>query len=173
MTVDIVGTGATSQNWKQHDYSIGVNDAWKFGQPTDALLVCNRPQQFTPNRIEIIINSKPKDFFSHKANWAEWFPKWKQINLVTWYGTLNPKQVYNSDTSPFIAISLAYNLGAKEIILWGVDFISHHIYNTGNTDTKNEVERYLQLFEALKERGVNVFVGSEGGVFERHLSVYS
>jgi hypothetical protein len=172
MTVDVVATGQTSQNWKQHDFSIGVNDCWKLGKPIDALVVCNRPEQFSSDRFEIIKSSTPKDFYSHKSNWAEYFPKWKKLNLVTWYGTLNPNQTYCSDTSPFIAMSLAYNLGAKKIILWGCDFKDHHIYNDFNPQTKREVERYLELISALNEKGVEVFLGTNGTAFDDKLKVY-
>lgn len=172
MTVDIVATGQSSQNWKRHDFAIGVNDCWKLGKETDALVVCNRPEQFKGDRFEIIKNSKPKEFYSHKSNWSEWFPKWKKLNLAPWYGTINPGQVYNSDTSPFIAISLAYTLGAKTIILWGVDFINHHLYNPGNPETKKEIVRYLELIAALNEKGVEVYLGASGTAFDNLLSVY-
>jgi hypothetical protein len=173
LTVDIVATGSSSKNWKQHDYSIGVNDCWKLGKPTDALVVCNRPEQFSRDRFEIIKNSTPKDFYSHKSNWSEYFPKWKKLNLVPWYGTLHPKQIYHSDTSSFIALSLAYNLGAKKIIMWGVDLMDHHIYNPFNPQRNREVEAHLQLIGALKEKGVEVYLGANGTAFDDKLKVYN
>lgn len=172
MVVDIVATGKSFQNWEQHDFSIGVNDCWKLGKPTDALLVCNRPEQFASDRFEIIKSSTPKEFYSHKSNWAEYFPKWKKLNLVQWYGTINPNQVYSSNTSSFIALSLAYNLGAKKIIMWGVDLMDHHIYNPFNPQTKREVDTHLELIRALNEKGVEVFLGASGTAFDEHLTVY-
>jgi hypothetical protein len=169
---DIVGTGKTATNWKQHDYSIGVNDCWKLGKPTDALLVCNRPEQFSRDRFEIIKNSTPKEFYSHKSNWSEYFPKWKKLNLVQFYGQLNPNQVYSSGTSTFIALSLAYNLGAKNIVMWGCDLIDHHLWNNNNPQTKREVEAHLELIKLMNEKGVEVYLGANGTAFDEHLKVY-
>lgn len=172
MVVDIVALGASASNWEKHDSSIGVNDCWKFGKPTDALLVANRPQQFIRDRFQTIINSKPTVFYSNTANWSQWFPGWKKLNMVAWYGSLHPGQQYLSETSPFIAMTLAYNLGAKDIILWGVDFRDHHLFNEGNPQTEREVNTYLQLIEALKEKGVNVWLGAQGTVFDNLIQLY-
>jgi hypothetical protein len=173
MTVDVVACGQSGKNWVQHDYSIGVNDSWKWGKPTDALLLCNAPFKFPDDRFQIIKNSTPKVFYSNKPSWSQWFPEWKQVTIKPWYGTVNPGQVYYSDTSPFIAISLAYTLGAKQIILWGVDFYNHHIFNSGNPQTKREVERYLELIACLKELDISVFVGAEGSVFDEVLPLFN
>lgn len=175
----IVATGESAANWIPHGYSIGVNDAWKFGRPTDALLICNRPETFSIERRKIIIESKPKDFYSNKANWAGHFPDWKRVRLHPWSGSLHNfhrsdgPSAYSSNTSPIIAITLAYNLGAKEIILWGVDFKSHHLFNDKNPETKREVEAYLQVFEALKEKGVSVYRGADGTAFDNVLPLYN
>jgi hypothetical protein len=172
VTVDIIGLGNSAQNWKQHDLSIGVNDAWKFGKPTDALLVCNHPSKFSSDRLKIITESTPKTFYAHKSNWSQWFPQWKKINLVQFYGVLNPGMHYSSDSSPFIALSLAYNLGASKIILWGVDMVNHHLFNPGNPQTRREVSTYMQMIALLKEKGIEVFIGEKGGVFDELLPVY-
>jgi hypothetical protein len=172
MIIDIVSCGQSASNWEQHDYSIGVNDCWKFGKPTDALLICNRPEQFIRDRFQTIINSKPKEFYSHKANWSQWFPNWKKVNLVPWYGTLHKGQIYESQTGPFIAMSLAYKLGATDIILWGVDFKNHWLFNDSNPETAKEVKVYLELIECLKQQGVNMWIGAVGSVFENLIQLY-
>jgi hypothetical protein len=168
----IVGCGQSASDWKENGYSIGVNDSWKFGRPTDAILLCNAPFKFSQERLEVITKSTPKKVFAHKPGWGVWFPDWEQIVIKPWYGTVNPRQIYYSDTSPFIAISLAYTLGAKEIILWGVDFQDHHVFNSGNPQTKREVERYMELITELKELGCEVYLGSKGGVFDDKLKLY-
>lgn len=191
MTVDIVACGQSAVNWEQHDYSIGVNDAWKFGKPTDALLVCNRPEQFSKERLNTITNSKPKHFFSNSNRWVEYFnyfdrskasaykrlysnhPLLPVCRFMQWPGTLYDNTVFYSNTSPLIAVSLAYVLGAKEIILWGVDFKTHHIYHEGSLATKSEVRVYLELIAALKEKGVTVYRGSDGCVFDELITKYA
>lgn len=189
MTYTIVATGNSSQNWKPNGYSIGVNDAWKFGQPTDGLLICNRPQQFSQDRLKIITNSKPKHFYSNSELWAPHFnylpgkrsaykrlysnnPELPVIKFQQWSGTLYEDSVFYSNSSPIIAITLAYVLGAKEIILWGCDFKNHHIFHEGNLQTKKEVQYYLEVFECLKENGVSVYRGADGSVFDKRLPLY-
>ena len=177
-TFTIVATGNSAKDWQSNGYSIGVNDCWKWGKPTDGLLICNRPAEFRGERMAIIQKSTPKDFYSHKSNWAEYFPHWKKIRLHVWNGTLHswPRtdgpSAYSYNTSPIIAITLAYNLGAKEIIIWGVDFVNHHLFNSDNPETKREVKAYSQVFEQLKEKGVSVYRGADGTAFDNELMKY-
>lgn len=174
----IVGCGESAKNWIPNGYSIGVNDCWRYGQPTDALVIVNRPEQFTKERLEVITASKPEVFYSWKANWSQHFPEWRQLRLHNWYGTLHSSprsdgpHAYYYNSSPIIAITLAYNLGAKDIILWGVDMRTHHLFNEKNPQTKKEVGVYLEVFEALKEKGVNVWLGTNGSVFDESLKLY-
>ena len=79
---------------------------------------------------------------------------------------------YSSDSSSFIALSLAYNLGAKDIILWGCDFMNHHVFNEGNPYRDKEVKRHLELIECLKNEGVNTWLGSLGTAFDDKLKIY-
>lgn len=170
----IVGCGDSAKNWTPRGHSIGVNDAWKWGQPTDSLLICNRPTQFSPERLDVILSSKPKTFYSHKSNWAYNFPDWKKIPMIPWYGSINPGSVYYSNTSPFIAMSLAYTLGAKDIILWGVDFKNHSLFNDDNPiPTKKEVGIYMELVERLGEKGVSVWLGAKGTAFDDLIQEYA
>lgn len=171
--VTIVALGETARDWIPRGHSIGVNDSWRWGKPTDSLLVCNRPVEFKGDRLQIITSSKPTNFYSHKSNWAYTFPNWKKINLCSWYGVLNKGMHYSSNTSPFIAMTLAYNMGAKDIILWGVDFSSHHIWNNTNPYTYKEIEAYMDLVVALKEQNVNVWMGKKGGAFDDKIPVYN
>jgi hypothetical protein len=184
----IVATGDSAKDWTPAGYSIGVNDSWKWGKPTDGLLICNRPQQFSQNRLEIIKSSKPGHFYSDSSDWKEWFnyfktgsskrrlftnnPDFKTTRLLPWSGTLYPDTVFFSNSSPIIAITLAYCLGAEDIIIWGVDFRTHHLFNDHNAGTRREVEAYLEVFAALKEKGVSVYRGAKGSVFDDKLPLY-
>lgn len=171
-TFTIVGCGESAQNWTSFGHSIGVNDAFKFGKAFDSLLICNRPEQFSKDRLEIIKNTPHKNFYTHKANWSNIFPQWQRIHFVSWYGELHDNQIYSSETSSFIAISLAYSLGAKKIILWGVDLLKHHLFNPDNPQSHKEVSKHLQLINAIKEKGCEVYLGAKGTAFDNHLPVY-
>lgn len=178
-TFSIIATGDSAEHWTTNGYSLGVNDCWKWGKPTDGLLICNRPAEFNYERTKIIQSAKPKDFYCHKASWGHLFPDWKRVRLHVWNGVLHtwPRtdgpSAYSYNTSPIIAITLAYNLGAKEIILWGVDFRNHHLFNDHNSETKREVRTYMEVFEALREKGVSVWRGADGSVFDEHLPIYN
>lgn len=171
----IVGCGESAEQWVPRGHSVGVNDSWKWGKPTDSLLVCNRPTNFNEQRLRVITNSKPSAFYSHKSNWAYAFPDWKKVRLIPWYGTLiNFKEpvAYSSNTSPFIALSLAYNLGATEIIMWGVDMINHKTFHEQNPETKKEVVVYMDLIRCLNEQGVSVYLGARGTAFDDKLDLW-
>lgn len=49
---------------------------------------------------------------------------------------------------------------------------THHLFNEKNPQTKKEVGVYLEVFEALKEKGVNVWLGTNGSVFDESLKLY-
>lgn len=168
----VIGCGNTAKYWIPRGHSIGCNDMLKFGKPVDSLLVCNRPAEFTPERFQTIINSNPKNFYSHKGDWKTWYPGWKKISKVGWYGTLHREQVYTSSTSPFIALSLAFHLGATEIIMWGCDFKDHKIYLEGKPETEREVQTYLQLIRMMGEQGCKVWLGAEGTAFDNLIPIY-
>lgn len=168
----IVACGSTAKDWIPRGHSIGCNDAAKWGKTLDSLLVCNRPSEFKGERFQTIINTKVENFYSHKGDWAKWFSGWKKISKVGWYGTLHREQVYTSNTSPFIALSLAFHLGATEIIMWGCDFMNHQMYSEGKEETQREVQTYLQMIRMMNEQGCKVWLGSEGTAFDKHLPIY-
>jgi hypothetical protein len=62
------------------------------------------------------------------------------------------------------AITLAYLLGYKEIILWGVDFNTHKKWNYHTTQGREEIAIYRDLFRQLKEMGVNVLNQPESAI---------
>lgn len=168
----IIASGDSAKDWQPHGTCIGVNDSFRWGKPFHYLLICNRPEQFTKDRMEIIKKTPHERFYCNKSNWSLIFPNWIKINLVTFYGSLRKNQVYSAQTSPFIAVSLAYHLGATNIILWGCDFKNHKTFNTENPQTKREVEMYIWLFNELKAAGVEVFIGAKGSAFDNYLQLW-
>lgn len=178
MIVSIVACGASAYDWHKVpvDHSIGVNDCWKLSYPTDWLLVCNWPVKFPQHRLNIIKNSNPKQFFSSVDQWSTWFPNMIKIRLTSWDGHLykeRPDFFSHSHTSPFIAMSMAYKNGAKDIILWGVDFIDHSTYGQDGLQTKTELRAYRQMIEAMKAGGVNVWLGAKGSLLEEFIPIWN
>lgn len=177
MIVSVVACGDTASEWHKVkcDLSIGVNDAFKFCYPTDYLLCCNWPTKFPIHRLNIIKASRPKTFYSNVEQWRAFFPGMVKIRLNSWDGHLYPTrrdEFSSAHTSPFIAMSMAYKQGAKDIILWGVEFISHSTYDQHNPQTRAEVKVYKQMVESLNREGVNVWLGKEGSLLEEFVPVW-
>jgi len=178
-TYSIIGCGSTAKDWIPRGHSIGVNDAWKFGHPTDYLVVVNSPFKFHPrldnkytDRLKVITDSKPKRFFCHNNNWKKWFPEAELLGLRNFVGTYKKGRIYSSKTSPFVAITLAVREGATEIILWGIDMTNHHTYSPGKRSFSIEFDYYKMLFEQLENCGVKVWIGNENTVLKQILPVY-
>lgn len=186
MKVSIVGCGDSAKHWFKEpcDMSVGVNDCVKFGHEVDYLVVVNSPLKFFPtvknnhqDRIKTIAKSKPKKFYSHSGNWKQYFPTQELISMRPFNGFYNPGRVYHTKTSPFVAITLAAKLGATEIIIWGVDMLTHHKFSAQahqrhQGDFTTELGYYQMLFEALEKHGVKCYIGNENTVLKRYLPVY-
>lgn len=185
---NVIACGESGQYWDGTGDSIGVNDSWKWGHPTDYLMVIDPPGRFTPDRRKIIQNSKPKHFITDSKSWLRLFhdpekvdrikphPDYKELYCTNgpqlmkyrfskWRGRLMNDQISYSHTSPFPAMSLAYLLGYKEIVLWGVDFVTHKAWNPQKPEQLNtQLSEYKELVRALDEVGVKVYLGHTGSM---------
>jgi hypothetical protein len=181
MIVSVVGCGESAKNW-MHTYcnhSVGVNDCGKFGSNVDSLIVVNSPLKFEPtpknehrNRLWTIISSNPLEFLCHNSNWKKHFPKAKLLTLKPFAGSLKKGNCYTTKTSTFVAITYAYALGASTIIIWGVDMLNHPNFMPGSKNLEYELKQYKILFEILKNKGVNCYLGNENSILKSYLPVY-
>jgi hypothetical protein len=181
MTISVVACGQSAKEWFNTpcDKSIGVNDCLKFGQDTDYLVVVNAPFKFEPskangrvNRKEIILRSKARFITSLCMEWKKLKPSMDCISLSQFTKWAKKGMVYHSKTSPFIAMSIAFNMGATDIILWGVDFIDHPDFQQGKRNTDFEIEQYVKFAGMISEQGCKVWVGNEGTRLNKHFEVY-
>jgi len=152
-------------NYKQL-ITIGVNDIGRFIDPT-YLLVVDHPAKFQGIRYKSVYNSNAKYVFTQIKGWKLHDMK-KQVlfELGTKHlATLKDDAMVldYSNNSPFIAIILAYKMGAKHISMLGVDFTDNHFYaNDGkhNLVERGYVERiskdYKYLYEQLKKNGTHL-----------------
>ncbi len=162
MKCSIIGCGETGALWDGSGYSIGVNDCWKFGKPTDCLVVVNSLSE-DPARQQMVISSRPKDgFFTNLNRWAK-HPNYRQMVLRSYSGGAvvtfpdsDPARCYHSTTSPFIAISLAANKGFKEIVLYGVDFVSHKVVK--DKLLEREIKMYVKFITEFEKIGVKIYI---------------
>lgn len=179
MTISIVACGQSAKDWHKTpcDLSIGVNDCLKFGHQVDWLVVVNAINKFTPkpkngwtDRLFTITRSRPKRMFCHNGAWKQFFPSAELLQLNPFRGTVKKGKITHSKTSPFVAINLAYDAGATNIVLWGVDFLDHP--NVKDKLLKDELLKYQQLFEALEGKGVKCWIGSPDTVLRECLEVW-
>ena len=171
--VNVIGCGESAARWNGQGFSIGVNDCFRYHK-TNYILCINAPNKFSRERLDIIKNSRPEKFFAHNMEWKQYQPNFEFIGehkLKPFYsGHIDGKSIYYSKTSPFSAISLARNMGAKTIILWGVDFKTHRHYSPGSGYLKAELKSYEFFIESLERVGTKVYQGCEGS--ELKLPVY-
>lgn len=155
--INIIGCGESAANWDGKGESIGVNDCWKYGNPTDYLVLVNGIRKFPPQRLATIINSLPKRVITHLAEWREVMRC--PVDLITfglWNNQLLPGRIFHAETSPFVAMSWAYREGYDEMILWGVDFKTHQTYSPGLPSYEGEMKQYESFIEALTIKGVTI-----------------
>lgn len=174
MTTHIIACGDSAKHWNGKGYSIGVNDAAKWGHHINRLIVVNSPTRFKdePERMRMIMSSTPDEFYCNNASWEHAFPKWKRLDLVSFSfsGRILKHKLVCSKTSPFIAISMAYNLGATDIVIWGVDMMTHKYFNPKTKQFMSEYNNYLRLFEKMN---INVWRGADGTCFDNDLKLWN
>lgn len=181
MTIHVIGCGESGKHWDGSGYSIGVNDAFKWGFPVNELILVNRPDKFSPDRLKTILDCYRtgnilNDVYSHKpADWngKHFLPNYcLQLPLSPFVGRVKRGIIYKSATSPFIAISKAFTMGASEIIIWGVDFKTHKGFTDQNKAGQNEIFQYKKLIEAIQgQYGVSFFLGAGGSALEQFVDV--
>jgi hypothetical protein len=129
--VHILACGPTGAHFKPDGNPIiGVNDAGKWGHAMDYLLFLNNKRQFTPERQEIIIQSKVGQALCIKPVIEDWSAHFKTLLIEThsfpMLAYFNPNTIYHTNTSAFSAMSYAFSvMKANHIVLWGVDFLGH------------------------------------------------
>jgi hypothetical protein len=177
MTCHVIGLGYSAKNWDGSGYSLGVNDAAKWGFPLNELILVNKPSKFAPERLREIKGGKYWKVYSHKP--GDWkthfeFPEetLEQLPLSPFVGRVRKGIIYKSGgTSPFIAMSKAFVNGATEIILWGVDFKNHRVFKPGSSALKKELFQYKKLIEGLAQHGVSVYLGASGSALEDFVEI--
>jgi hypothetical protein len=161
----ICGCGNSLINFEPDGKSIiiGVNDVSKIIKP-DYLVCVNELKTFMPQRLPWVINHTAKKLFTCIPDLKVNRPEDNvRIKIGTWGGTNIDKCGYIDHTanSPYMALVLAYQLGAAKIAMIGVDFTPNHFFGqTGDHKFAGRAkminEEYGVLGDAFKERGVKI-----------------
>lgn len=171
MIISVVACGKTAEGWHNTpcDLSIGCNDCARFGKDTDWLVVINR--KFPADREVVIKASEPKKFFSTIDYWQKQFPKSETLRLQRFSKHVKKGHVYSSRTSPFVALSLAFNAGANDVIMFGVDLTSHPVIKDKLRDY--ELRQFERFCRELAKQGCQVWVSSKDSSLSKFLPVWN
>lgn len=161
MKVHVLGLGETLNEFKPDgNITIGVNDIQRFHK-TDYVVCVDHPDVFNAERLEAIKDSDCIGFYTQLEEWKRYNPNVKIIEFNRGRGLIDgidtDKFCY-SNNSPYVACILAYKLGAKEIVLHGVDFNDHPHLNGASRD--KAFRDYKELQKALNKRGVSIYCNS-------------
>lgn len=181
MLVSIVACGKSAEGWQNTpcDYSIAVNDAFKFAHPFNELLLINSPKMFEPSRLEVIKKTQCNKVKTNSGNWSKIFPQQEIIRLQSFGKYLKKGHIYSSKSSPFVALSLAFNLGATDVILHGVDMENHKVFNPNNRHGTTEYRMFnyelrniQELTRMMADEGTKVWLSKNVGALNQFLNVW-
>lgn len=149
-------------NFNNH-VTIGVNDAGKQVW-CKYLVVVNEPSTFKFKRWPDVQSNNSEFVFTHLSNLPIDNPERRVVvNLGKYEGIDldNYGFIDYTTNSPYMAIVIAYQMGAKKIALVGVDFTENHFFGeTGRHQIMREIERvkeqYSNLGKALVEKGIKI-----------------
>ena len=170
MTIHVLAAGDSAKHYKGQTPSIAVNDGFKWGYQPTYLLILNTPNQFSPDRMEVMQRTRPHKLYTDNPNnWKSMFTHVEEFKSRGWSHSnrlqkISKNYLYHSKTSPFAAISLAFSWGFTEIVLWGVDMVNHRVYSPNGNEGSfiNEMASYKTFIASLNDAGVKVFLGHEG-----------
>lgn len=169
----VIGCGESARNWVRNGVVIGSNDCEKFGKPVDYLVLANAPNKFK-DRLRTIKESKAKVLVTSKTAWNKVFPTCEQITRYTQFNTrITGGFIYTSRTTPIMCLSLAIRMGAKQIVMWGVDMVNHHAYRRGTKQGELEIAIYNKFIKQAGVQGIKIWRGAEGTVFDNTLPLWT
>src|SRR5690242_19024469 len=130
--------------------TVGVNDIGRRFDP-DYLVVLNPPEQFTAGRFRHVEASRARAVFSQLPLRLAHAPlariRLGQRGGIDWR---HPKGLPYTRNSPYVALCLALQMGARRIGLIGVDFTGDHFFGpTGPHPLARELARADAEYGAL------------------------
>lgn len=158
----VIGRGETSAKVGGFDLYVGVNDC-QF--PVDHLICIDAPFVFSHDRLSTIAKH-PAKMYTQIAAWGEL----RQIEPIRLTSTrydlseLKLKQNYpHSNNSPFVAVCHAYFMGAKTIVLSGVDMVSHPVLSH-KSKVDGIKKHYSELHRELAKLGCKLYLLKDYGI---------
>lgn len=163
-TIVVCGLGESINSFKgkEDEYlTIGVNDIGRHFEPS--YLVCiDSHRTFGEERYNYIKNTKASNVFSHINLPLDNPEKLVKIGYSekTDYSLSNPNKLHNNYISPFVAVNIAYWMGASKIIVIGMDLNTHA--------AKSRIDKinlaFKHLHKSMANKGVNVYNASKNSL---------
>lgn len=162
MIVNILGLGDSNRHYKPKcgEIAIGVNDIGNYFD-VDYFICVDRPHKFNDERLNAIIDN-PAPLYTHLKEWQTLRDNVELIELSYGRGSikeLDTDRFCHSNNSTYVAIILAYKIGATEIHLYGVDFNNHKHIKDSLLDSA--LTDFKILFKALIEKGIKINITKE------------
>lgn len=151
MIIDVLATGPSLNRFNKENRNkrVGVNKIVR--QHRVNYLVCvDVASSFNKDVIEYFKRGYMYDLFfsNHKNEWSNIIPsgKFRHIELERARGVINlhSNKLPQSVSSPYVAVALAYKIGAKIIDLYGADYNNHPSFG------EDRVQTILTHFDQLQ-----------------------
>lgn len=165
LTVNVLGLGESLKEYvPSQQIKIGVNDIEKHHK-VDCLVCVDRMKAFKKNRLKTIKGFEGVRFFTHLTEWKDQ-KGYREIKLSKSRGLIEDIEskdvVPYSNNSAYVAIALAYRMGAVVINVFGVDFVNHSNIKGPSLDAA--IKDLNALTEYIRNKGVAVNF-SKGSIF--------
>jgi hypothetical protein len=160
----VCGCGASLKNFDNFDnhITIGVNDAGRQVW-CKYLVVVNSANTFKWDRWKYVKDNTAECVFTHLPD----LPIDKDKKVVVNIGKYGGIDLQNygfidyTTNSPYMAIIIAYQMGASKIAIVGVDFTQNHFFGeTGTHIVNRQIDQtmleYSELGKALTEKGIKI-----------------
>ena len=174
-TAFILGLGESLKEYDHHPNNItfGVNDIWSRYK-TDYVICLEKPKvmrSITAERLTVIKESRPKQFFTNERGWTEFIPCVYKIELDRNIKLYTGRKFPCSNNSPFVAVAIAASMGFKEIVLYGIDFKTHWQLSN-HPQQKRIIHDYSLLNEELKKKNITLYIGTNKSILSKSLPLW-
>lgn len=176
-TIHLYGLGPTVNHAPERPaFSIGVNDAAAHFQFIRHLVIVDKPDVFSAERLRDIRGKTPSGtrVYSNVREWSYTFRDFTPLTFQKARGdcsTLNdPNCVPQSLCSPFVAACVAWShLRARTVVMHGVDISGHSILSKA----QHTIFRHFRaLHDAFRKNGGQLYIGHRECPMSEFLPVY-
>ena len=166
--INILATGPSLGRYKpSEEITIGVNKI-VMTHEVDHLVIVDVLASFPAPVISKIRTRPFKEFYTHLPN--EWKGTVKKLNHIFLYNLrggvdLDSDKYCYSISSPFVAVHLAYKLGATLIDIYGADYNDHPSFT--DKDILKQIKTHFALMQrSLIQKGCSMRVTKESMLSE-------